>query len=86
MSSFTGVDLPYNGNHLRKKVLQITFFAIVHEKTFMIQVISYIKLLAKIKSAKKHSQNLPDSRNLQNFSSMDNSHYTAYEKFGDGDT
>ena len=35
-----------------RKVLRITFFAIVHEKTFVIQTISYINILAKLKSAK----------------------------------
>ena len=44
-----------------RKVSQITFFAVVREKTFAIQAISYIKIPAKIKSARKHSRMLPDS-------------------------
>ena len=32
-----------------RKVLRFTFFAIAHEKTFEIQAISYIKILAEIK-------------------------------------
>ena len=32
-----------------RKLSQITFFAIVREKTFVIQAISYIKILAEIK-------------------------------------
>ena len=62
---------------MEEKVLQITFFAIVYKKTFMIQAILYIKIPAKIKSARKHSRMLPDSRNLQTFSSANNSHYTV---------
>ena len=47
----------------RRKVLQVTFFGIVHEKTFAIQAISCIKFLAK----RKHSRMLPDLRNLKTF-------------------
>ena len=57
-----------------RKVSRITFFAIVHEKTFMIQAISYIKTPAEIKSARKHLRMLPDS---QTFSFADNFHYTV---------
>ena len=46
-----------------RKVLRISFFAIVHEKTFAIQAILYIKIPAKIKSARKHLRMLPDSQN-----------------------
>ena len=35
-------------------VLRITLFAIVCKKTFAIWAILYIKILAKIKSARKH--------------------------------
>ena len=45
----------------RRKVLRISFFAIVREKTFAIQAISYIKILVEIESAIKHLQILPDS-------------------------
>ena len=62
----------------RRKVLQIAFFTIVREKTFMIQAISYIKILTKIKSARKHSQMLPDLRNSRTFSSADDSQYKVY--------
>ena len=55
-----------------RKVLRITFFIIVREKTFAIQAASYIKILAKIKSARKHSRMLPD---LQTFSFADDSQY-----------
>ena len=64
-----------------RKILQITFFAIVREKTFAIQAISYIKIPAEIKSAWKHSRMLPDLWNSQNFSSADNSHYTVVNVF-----
>ena len=57
-----------------RKVSRIAFFAIVREKTFAIQAISYIKIPAEIKSARKHSRMLPDSRN---FSSVDDSCYTV---------
>ena len=53
---------------------------IVHEKTFAIQAISYIKIPAEIKGARKHSQMLPDSQNSQTFSSADNFHYKVYRK------
>ena len=66
-----------------RKLLRITFFAIVREKIFTIQAISYIKIPAKIKSARKHSQMLPDSRNSRNFSSTDDSRYTVFAKEGD---
>ena len=59
----------------RRKVLRIAFFAIVREKTFAIQAISYIKISAEINSVRKHLRMLPDSKNLQNFSSADDSHY-----------
>ena len=39
----------------RRKILQITFFAIVRKKTFTIRAISCIKIPAKIKSTRKHS-------------------------------
>ena len=52
---------------MEEKVLRITFFAIVCEKTFAIQAISCIKIPAEIKSARKHLQMLPDSRNSQTF-------------------
>ena len=65
----------------RRKLSRITFFAIVHKKTFAIQAISYIKIPAKIKSARKHSQMLPDSRNSRNFSSTDDSRYTVSDFF-----
>ena len=57
-----------------RKVSRITFFAVVREKTFAIQAISYIKIPAEIKSARKHLRMLPDSRN---FSSADDSRYTV---------
>ena len=60
-----------------RKVSRIAFFAVVHEKTFAIQAISYIKIPAEIKSARKHSRMLPVSRNSQNFSSADDSRYTV---------
>ena len=60
-----------------RKVSRITFFAIVHEKTLMIQAISYIKIPAEIESARKCSRLLPHSRNSRTFSSADNSHYTV---------
>ena len=47
----------------RRKVSRIIFFAIVHEKTFAIQAISYTKIPAEVKSARKHLQMLPDLRN-----------------------
>ena len=43
----------------------------------MIQAISYIKIPAKIKSARKYSRMFPDSRNSRNFSSADDSRYTV---------
>ena len=61
----------------RRKVLQIAFFAVVCEKTFAIQVISYIKIPAEIKSARKHLRMLPDLQNSRNFSSTDDSCYTV---------
>ena len=57
-----------------RKVSRIAFFAVVREKTFAIQAISYIKIPAEIKSARKHSRILPDS---WNFSSTDDSRYTV---------
>ena len=45
----------------RRKVSRIAFFAVVRKKTFAIQAISYIKIPAEIKSARKHSRILPDS-------------------------
>ena len=62
--------LPYNGNHPRKK----SFANCLCVKTFAIQAISYIKIPAEIKSVRKHSRMLPDSRN---FSSADDSRYTV---------
>ena len=38
-----------------RKVSRIAFFAVVRKKTFAIQAISYIKIPAEIKSARKHS-------------------------------
>ena len=35
-----------------RKVMRITFFAIVREKTFTIQAISYTKITAEVKSAR----------------------------------
>ena len=66
--------VPITGIIHGRKISQITFFVIVCKKTFAIQAISYIKIPAKIKMARKHLQMLPDSRT---FSSADNSHYTA---------
>ena len=60
-----------------RKVSRIAFFAIVRMKTFAIQAISYTKIPAKIKSARKHLRMLPDLRNSQNFSSADDSRYTV---------
>ena len=60
-----------------RKVLRIAFLAVVREKTFAIQAISYIKIPAKIESTRKHSRMLPDSRNSQNFSPADDSRYTV---------
>ena len=60
-----------------RKVSRIAIFAVVRVKTFAIQAISYIKSPAEIKSARKHSRMLPDSRNLQNFSPADDSRYTV---------
>ena len=60
-----------------RKVSRIAFFAIVREKTFAIQAISYIKIPVEIKSARKHSRMLPDLRNSRNFSSADDSRYTV---------
>ena len=60
-----------------RKVSRIPFFAIVREKTSTIQAISYIKILAEIKSARKHSRMVPDPRNSRNFSSADDSRYTV---------
>ena len=60
-----------------RKVSRITFFAIVREKTFTIQSISYIKIPAEIKCARKHSRMLPNLRNSQTFSSADNPRYTV---------
>ena len=60
-----------------EEVSRIAFFAVVREKTFAIQTISYIKIPAKIKSARKHLRIDPDSLNSQNFSSTDNSRYTV---------
>ena len=60
-----------------RKVSRIAFFAVVRKKTFAIQAISYLKIPAEIKSAKKHSRMLLDSRNLRNFSSADDSRYTV---------
>ena len=64
-----------------RKLSRITFFAIVRENTFAIQAISYIKIRAKIKSARKHSRMFPDSRNLRKFSSADDSRYTVQKPF-----
>ena len=64
----------------RRKVSRITFFAIVHEKTFAIQANLYIKIPVKIKSARKYSRMLPDSQNSQTFSSVDDSQYMVYER------
>ena len=44
-----------------RKVSRIAFFAVVHKKTFAIQAISYIKIPAEIKSARKHLRMLSDS-------------------------
>ena len=60
-----------------RKVSRIAFFAAVREKTFAIQAILYTKIPAEIKSARKHSRMLPDSRNSRNFSSADDSRYTV---------
>ena len=60
-----------------RKVSWITFFTIVREKTFVIQAVSYIKIPAEIKSARKHSRMLPDSQISQTFSSVDDSQYTV---------
>ena len=46
-----------------RKVLRIIFFAIVREKTFAIQAISYTKIPAEVKTARKHLQMLPDLQN-----------------------
>ena len=48
-------------------------------KPFAIQAISYIKIPVEIKSARKHSQMLPDSQNLRTFSSMDDSQYMVFQ-------
>ena len=60
-----------------RKVSRIVFFVVVRKKTFAIQAISYIKIPAEIKSARKHSRILPDSQNSRNFSSADDSRYTV---------
>ena len=60
-----------------RKVSRIPFFAVVREKTSAIQAISYIKILAEIKSARKHSRMVPDLQNSRNFSSADDSRYTV---------
>ena len=62
----------------RRKVSRITFFTIVREKTFAIQAVSYIKIPAEIKSARKYSRMLPDLQNSWTFSSADDSQYTVY--------
>ena len=78
MSRFCKSDhIPYIGYHPRKK--SFTNYLLYHNlKTFAIQAISYIKILAKIKNSRKHSRMLPDSRNSRTFSSADNSQYTIY--------
>ena len=57
-------DISYRGNHPRKKSFMNYLFAIVRKKTFVIQSISYIKIPAEIKSARKHSRMLPNLQNL----------------------
>ena len=52
-----------------RKVSRIALLAVVREKTFAIQAISYIKIPTEIKSARKHSRN---------FSSADDSRYTVH--------
>ena len=64
----------------RRKVSRIAFFAVVRERTFTIQAISYIKIPAEIKSARKHLRMLPDLQNSQNFSSVDDSCYMVLNK------
>ena len=47
-------------------------------RKLVIQAISYIKIPAEIKSARKNLRMLPDSQNLRNFPSADNFHYTVH--------
>ena len=44
----------------KRQVLRIAFLAVVHEKTFTIQAISYIKILAEIESERKYLRMFPD--------------------------
>ena len=44
----------------------------------MVQAMSYIKILAEIKSVRNHLQMLPDLQNSRTFSSVDDSQYTVY--------
>ena len=76
---FTGIMFKYRimGIICGRKISRIILPYVVCKKTFMIQAISYIKIPAEIKSARKHLWMLPDSRNSWTFSSVDNSHHTV---------
>ena len=50
-----------------RKASRITFFTIVYEKTFTIQAILYIKILAKIKKCKKTFTNASRFTKFTNF-------------------
>lgn len=69
--------IPYIGNHLQMKsfVNYLLFHSL--QKTFTIQAISCIKIPAKTKSVRKHSQMLPDLQNSQTFSSTEDCQYTV---------
>ena len=60
-----------------RKVLQITFFAIVREKTFAIQAISSIKIPTKIKVQENILECFQIHKICKLFS-VDNSHYTVF--------
>ena len=78
-SSVTNDDVKYciTGIIRGRKVLRIAFFAVVREKTFVIQVISLYKNSSRDRKCKKTFANASDLRNSRNFSSTNDSCYTV---------